>query len=271
MAHADYYQMLGIDQKAGAKEIKDAYRQMAFMYHPDRNKDSLAAVEKMKNINEAYAVLANPAKKRAYDTLRNRFGSSASAHFRKTYSQQDIFSGSDINHIFEEMARAFGFRGFNEIFKDFYGQGYQQFEFKKPGFSARGFVFGAPFKPGSQPGGQAPLRGNLAKISRFLLQRISGAQLPEDGADIHGHLYLDPQHALHGGAYAYHFRQKAKKLVVKIPPGVRDAQRIRLAGMGQAGRGGGKPGDLFLKVHIRQPLLKSIKRMMSNLLKGIIP
>jgi DnaJ-class molecular chaperone len=267
MPQEDYYQVLGIDQRAGAKQIKEAYRQMAFKFHPDRNKGNPATVEKMKSVNEAYAVLSDPLKKREYDALRNRFGSSASEHFRNTYTQQDIFSGSDINHIFEEMARAFGFRGFNEIFKEFYGQGYQQFEFKKAGFSARGFVFGGPFKPGSQPGSQAPFRGNLGKISRFLLQKISGVQLPEDGADIHAHLSLDPRHARHGGPYAYYFRRKAKKLVVKIPPGVRDGQRIRLAGMGQSGRGGGKPGDLFLKVHIRRPLLKSIKNYISNLLK----
>jgi curved DNA-binding protein CbpA len=128
-------------------------------------------------------------------------------------------------------------------------------------------VFGGPFKPGSQPRGQALLRDNLAKISRFLLKKITGVQLPENGADIHAHLYLDPQHAQHGGPYAYYLRHTAKKLVVKIPPGVRDGQRIRLAGMGQDGRAGGKSGDLFLKVHIRRPLLQSIKTYISNLLK----
>ena len=181
MAQEDYYQVLGIDKNAGGKEIKEAYRQMAFKFHPDRNKGNPSAVEKMKGLNEAYAVLSNPAKKREYDALRDRFGSSAYTHFRNTYSDQDIFSGSDINHIFEEMARAFGFRGFNEIFKEYYGQGSQQFEFKKPGFFARGFVFGGPFKAGSQPGGQFPFRGNLGKISRILLQKISGVQLPENG------------------------------------------------------------------------------------------
>ena len=54
------------------------------------------------------------------------------------------------------------------------------------------------------------------------------------------------------------FRQ-SKKLVVKVPAGIREGQRIRLAGMGEKGKAGGKPGDLFLKVHIRKPLLKSIK------------
>jgi DnaJ-class molecular chaperone len=267
MPQEDYYQVLGIDPKANTKQIKEAYRQMAFKFHPDRNAGNPAAVEKMKSVNEAYAVLSDPLKKREYDALRNRFGASASDHFRNTYSQQDIFSGSDINHIFEEMARAFGFRGFSEIFKEFYGQGYQQFEFKKPGFSVRGFAFGGPFKPGSQFRGPVRMRDNFGKISRYLLKKIGGVQLPENGRDIHAHLHLDPQQAQHGGPYAYYLRQTGKKLVVKIPPGIRDGQRIRLAGMGQDGRGGGKAGDLFLKVHVRRPLLQSVKNCISKLLK----
>ena len=124
MSQEDYYQILGVDQNATQTKIKEAYRQAAFKYHPDRNRDNVAAAEKMKKINEAYAVLSNPAKKTDYDDLKTQFGSSAYTHFRNNYSEQDIFSGSDINHIFEEMARSFGFRGSNEIFKEFYGRGY---------------------------------------------------------------------------------------------------------------------------------------------------
>ena len=132
MAQEDYYQVLGVDQNATDQQIKEAFRKLAFKYHPDRNKEDPAAVEKMKKVNEAYAVISNPAKKREYDTLKNQFGSSAYTHFRNNYSEQDIFSGSDVNHIFEEMAKTFGLRGSNEIFKEFYGRGYQQFEFKNP-------------------------------------------------------------------------------------------------------------------------------------------
>lgn len=264
MAQRDYYQVLGVDQNASESQIKEAYRQQAFKFHPDRNKENPAAAEEMKRVNEAYAVLSNPAKKREYDGLRNQFGSSAYTHFRKNYSDQDIFSGSDINHIFEEMAKAFGLRGFNEIFKEFYGRGYRQFEFKKSSGFAKGFVFSGTFRTGDQQKVQLPLGGNLGKISRFLLHKISGLKLPEDGADVHDHLYLDPQQALSGGPYAYFLRRKSKKLVVKIPPGIRNGQSIRLAGMGQEGKNGGQPGDLFLKVHIRKPLLRSIKDLFSK-------
>jgi DnaJ-class molecular chaperone len=265
MVQEDYYQVLGVDKNATAKQIKEAYRQLAFKFHPDRNKDNTGAVEEMKKVNEAYAVLSNPTKKREYDSLKNQFGSSAYTHFRNNYSEQDIFSGSDINHIFEEMARNFGLRGSNEIFKEFYGRGYRQFEFKKPGFSAKGYFFGRPAAgTGYQKQANSQLGGNFGKISRFLLQRISGFQLPEDGNDVHDHLYLDPQQALSGGPYAYYLRHKSKKLVVKIPPRIRDGQQIRLAAMGQDGKGGGKPGNLLLKIHIRKPLLKSVKDLFSK-------
>jgi curved DNA-binding protein CbpA len=94
---------------------------------------------------------------------------------------------------------------------------------------------------------------------RFMLRKVSGVQFPEDGADIDEHLYLAPQQALQGGPHAYYLRRQSKKLVVKIPVGIRAGQRIRLEGMGEKGKAGGKPGDLFLKVHIRKPMLKSIK------------
>jgi DnaJ-class molecular chaperone len=257
MAQEDYYQVLGVDQKATGQQIKEAFRKLAFKYHPDRNKEDPVAVEEMKKVNEAYAVLSNPAKKREYDTLKTRFGSSAYTHFRNNYSEQDIFSGSDINHIFEEMAKGFGLRGSNEIFKEFYGKGFQQFEFK----NARGYVFGNPSKGGGQRQAPFPLSGNMGKITRFLLQKISGVQFPEDGADVDELLYLAPEQALQGGHLAYYLRSQSKKLVVKIPPGIRPGQRIRLAGLGQTGKGGGKPGDLFLKVHIRKPLMRSIKEL----------
>jgi DnaJ-class molecular chaperone len=264
MPQEDYYQVLGVQQNASSAKIKEAYRHLAFKFHPDRNKGNAATADKMKKINEAYAVLSNPAKKADYDNLRAQFGSSAYTRFRNNYSEQDIFSGSDINHIFEEMARSFGFRGSSEIFKEFYGRGYQQFEFKNPGGPTRRFVFRGASQPGHQPKINFPVEGNLGKIFRFVLQKVTGVQFPEDGADIEDHLYLAPQQALQGGPYAYYLRRKSKKLVVKIPAGIRDGQRIRLAGMGEKGKAGGKPGDLYLKVHIRKPLLKSIKEFFTG-------
>ena len=264
MSQEDYYQVLGLDQNASQTRIKEAYRQAAFKYHPDRNRENIAAAEKMKKINEAYAVLSNPTKRKEYDALKQQFGSSAYHQFRQSYSEQDIFSGSDINHIFEEMARSFGFRGFDEIFREFYGQGYQSFEFKRPGIFAKGFIFTGGLGRGSLNQTRIPAWGNLGRLPRFLLSKISGVKLPQNGSDIHDVIRLDPDLAGRGGPYAYLLQQRSKKLVVKIPPQTQNGQRIRLAGMGTEGKQGGKSGDLYLKVKIHQPLLQKIKAFISG-------
>ena len=184
MEPVDYYQVLGVDQQAGPKQIKEAYRALAFKYHPDRNKENPESAEQMKRINEAYAVLSDAQKKRDYDSLRQQYGSSAYNQFRKNYSEQDIFSGSDIHHIFEEMARSFGFRSFDEIFKEFYGPGYRTFEFKKSGFTGGGFVFFGRFGHIDPRQLRLPSGGTLGKLSRYVLKQISGIDMPEKGADI---------------------------------------------------------------------------------------
>src|SRR5208337_4348175 len=111
--------------------------------HPDRNGGEAAAVEKMKEINEAYAVLSDREKRERYDALQQQYGPHAYDRFRQSYSEQDIFRGSDVNQIFEEMARAFGFRGFEEVFRGSYGQRYRTAEFRGPGMFGRVIVFGS--------------------------------------------------------------------------------------------------------------------------------
>lgn len=264
MTQRDYYQILGVTKNANSKEIKEAYRKLAFKYHPDRNKENPVASEEMKSVNEAYAVLSDTAKRHEYDILRQQFGASAHHRFRSNYSEQDIFSGSDINHVFEEMAKAFGFRGFDDIFREFYGKEYRTFQFKRPGIFAGGFIFTGAFKKGEHEQSLFPPEGKLGKLSRFLLKQISGFETAKNGKDIEDIIRLTPEQALEGGPYAYFLRKKSKKLVVKIPPGVREGQRIRLAGMGEEGKGGGASGDLYLKVQIKRSLIQKIKKSLTD-------
>ena len=95
---------------------------------------------------------------------------------------------------------------------------------------------------------------------------MSGFDLPENGGSIRDHIYVDAGLAAAGGPYAYFLRERSKKLVVKIPPGVREGQRIRLAGMGHEGRAGGAPGDLLLEVRLRRPILERIKNWVARML-----
>ncbi len=267
----DYYKVLGVDQTADTRQIKEAYRKMAFKFHPDRNKDNPAAAEQMKAVNEAYAVLSDAAKRRRYDQMRQQFGSEAYSRFRNDFSDQDIFSGSDIHSIFEEVARSFGLRGFEDIFKEFYGAEFRTFEVKKPGVFGGGFIFTGPVgrgrgqrhRQGRGPGRAIPRMDGLGRFSRYLLEKVSGIKIPQRGADIHDVIQISEELARQGGPYAYFLRKRNKKLVVKIPPGVRDGQRIRLAGMGETGKAEGPAGDLFLKVKIKKPLLSRLKGVLA--------
>ena len=112
MAGKDYYQILEVPRSASQEEIKKAFRRLAMKYHPDRNKDDRTAEARFKEINEAYAVLSNPEKRKQYDT----FGAD---HFGKRYTQEDIFRDFDFSSIFRE----FGFGGgaqniFGQMFGD---------------------------------------------------------------------------------------------------------------------------------------------------------
>ena len=257
METQDYYQVLGVARDAEEKAIKDAYRELALKYHPDRNRDNPDAVDRMKAVNEAYAVLSHADKRRAYDAMRQQYGTSAHHQFRQQYSDQDIFSGSDIFRIFEEMTRAHGFRRSEDIFREFYGPGYRTFKGRRPGMHFRGFVFtGRGPRGGRRNAGNLPPGGRgLGRLARHMIERLLGVTLPEAGQDAEDTIRLSPEKARQGGPYAFYYRKRRKKLVVKIPPGVREGQRIRLAGMGETGRGGGAPGDLYLRVQIARPLL----------------
>lgn len=265
MSHQDYYQALGVGRDADAKKIKEAYRELAFRYHPDRNEKNPAAVEKMKMINEAYAVLSNPEKRREYDAMVNRFGDHARGHFRNTYSEQDIFKNSDVHHMFEEMARAFGLRGVDGIFRDFYGSGYQRFEFKHHGLHGRGFIYTGGLGRGRRPVmGRAPL--GSGRLTGYLLSRLTGLTLPQMGGDIHDTISVPLQRIASGGPVSYYHHQRAKKLIIKIPPGTKPGQKIRLAGMGAPGKHGGASGDLYLKVRFKKPFFQRVKDFIVSLI-----
>ena len=272
MNQKDYYDILGVNRDASQQAIKEAYRKLAFQYHPDRNKEDPAATQKMKDINEAYAVLSDASKRREYDFLRSQYGSSAYERFRQSHTTEDIFRGSDINQIFEEFARTFGFRSFGDIFNESYGPGYRSFEFRRPGMFGRGFVFYPGARRTSrqqQPHGsqiqtpELPFSGLLGKVIRFFLKSVTGVVLPERGKDWYDTVKISPEKAREGAEVEYPYRKwgKSKNLIVKIPPKVRDGQRIRLKAMGSQGKAGGETGDLYLQVKIRRSLVQKLESL----------
>lgn len=284
----DYYKTLGVSEDATSEEIKKIYRKLAFQYHPDRNPGN---EEMMKEVNEAYAVLSDPGKRREYDSCRWSYGSFARDRFRHAYTEQDIFRDSDIYHIFEELSKTFGFSRPEDIFSrnTFYGTQYRTFEFRGPGFSGSFFFFG-PMSMGHQekmkesPSQtvEAPtyksslfsrifLKG-LGAFQRHVAKKY-GLELPERGKDVQDEIKITPEVASSGGKVQYHNMKTAdsRDLMIKVPPGIKEGQRIRLKGMGKDGSNGGEAGDLYLNIKIRTSFLKKIRDKLQSLHTKSLP
>jgi DnaJ-class molecular chaperone len=280
----DYYKILEVEENATEQQIKEAYHGLALQYHPDRNKDNPSATEKMKEINEAYSVLSNSQKRRQYDALRHQYGSFGYERFRQNYTEEDIFKGSDINSIFDELAKVFGFRSADEIFRDMYGSKYQSFEFRAPGVFGRGFIFFGPYMGRSglwqkseeiyssrKPpifSEQVPFLSRLfGRIIKYALMKLTGIEIPERGKDLYDVIHLTPEQAQTGDEIRYPYRKggKPRDLMVKIPPGIRDGQQIRLKGLGASTRNGGVAGDLYLRVKIQNSLYGKVKNFLNTL------
>ncbi|MBF0200982.1 MAG: J domain-containing protein [Desulfamplus sp.] len=267
----DYYKILDIDTHADTDEIKRAYKKLAVKYHPDRNPDDKTASDRMALLNEAYAVLSNPEKRREYDQLRRRFGSDAAGRFRQNNTYEDILRHSDIEKIFQEIADGFGIRGLNELFK------------VRGGVHGRGFFFFGTFGSHGEAQKNGSLRGshishdlpdrNISfkkKILHGMGDRLMKAALntllkgSDMSGDINDTITISPSRARDGGPYAYYFKERDKKLIVKIPPGIKDGHKIRLRGAGIEDGVTGRKGDIFLTVNIRKNILSRIKSLISK-------
>jgi len=205
----DYYEVLGVKKDSAAQDVKKAYRKLAMQYHPDRNKGDKEAEEKFKKISEAYAVLSDPEKRKQYDT----FGASG---FQQRYSQEDIFRGFDLGDILKE----FGLGGMGGNFRTSGGKG-SPFET---------FFF--------QSGGPGAGRQSYH----------TAGQQPPAGSDLTYELSVSLDEVLRGSEKTISLRRenKTENVAVKIPKGIKEGQKLRLAGKGSPSPYGGPPGDLFL-------------------------
>jgi curved DNA-binding protein len=217
MAKRDYYEILGVSRNATEDEIKKAYRKLALKYHPDRNKGDKQAEERFKEINEAYAVLSDKEKRQQYDT----FGAEG---FHQRFSQEDIFRNFNFGDIFRDL----GFS--DDIFSTLFGGGFSRGA-RKSGFDGGDFGFGQYFKQG--PSGYE-------------------SQMPQKGADLVTDLAISLEEATRGSERRLSLEGggAAGEISVKIPPGIRSGKKLRLAGKGQPGPRGGRPGDLLIRIHV---------------------
>jgi curved DNA-binding protein len=221
MEFKDYYSTLGLAKTATDKELKQAYRKLARKFHPDVNPGDKAAESRFKEINEAYEVLGDPDKRRKYDELganwrayeqADRTGSSPFGEGGWTVHSAGSPSGfRTIDE--EEMRRVFGEEEpFSDFFKMFFG--------------------------GADPG--AGHRGR---------PRSTRARA---GGDVEHALDLSLEEALGGTTRRISIKHAGhtRTVDVRIPMGVGDGSRVRVAGEGQQGSGGAEPGDLYLSIRI---------------------
>ena len=248
----DYYEVLGVNKDASEEDIKKAYRKLAMKHHPDRNPDSKDAEEKFKEAKEAYEILTEPEKRRAYDAYGHAgvnpqmgagegpgFGGFAEA-FGDIFS--DIFGGN------QGRGRASVFRGADlrynlEVTLEQAARGTET-KIRIPTMEACETCHGSGAKPGTQPKTCETCHGSG---NVRLSQGFFSIQQTCPTCHGSGKMITDPCGTCRGAGRI----KKHKTLSVKIPAGVDEGDRIRLSGEGEAGVNGGPTGDLYVVVQLK--------------------
>ncbi len=216
MQFRDYYEVLGVPRDATADDIKKAFRKLARKYHPDVSKEKDAEA-RMKDVNEAYAVLSDPEKRAAYDQLGR--GYQPGQEFRPPPDWDAGFEFSGHGYAPDEAA------GFSDFFEQIFG---------RAGMGGRGFGQAHAGRGGARMQGE----DHHAKVLLDLEDAFTGAtrqiSLRAPKMDAQGRVTLE-----------------SRTLNVKIPKGIKAGQVIRLAGQGAPGFQGGPPGDLLLEVQFK--------------------
>jgi molecular chaperone DnaJ len=250
----DPYKVLGVDKNASADQIKKAYRKLARENHPDQNRGDKRSEERFKDIQEAYSVLSDPEKRRAYDSGGGIFGGAGGfdpGAFRGGF-------GGGIGDILSDLfggARAGGGPGTSpraERGRDLETEVHVSFDQAMEGAQVPVTVplsapcptcHGTGAKPGTQPTVCPRCQGRGVEAESQGLFSISQpcGQCGGTGTEI-----KDPCTTCGGTG---HTRQ-VKRYRVNIPPGVRNGSRVRLAGKGESGPRGGPPGDLYVVTRV---------------------
>jgi molecular chaperone DnaJ len=251
MSKRDFYDVLGVARDASAEDLKKAYRRCAMKHHPDRNPDDAVALEAFKDCKQAYEVLSDPSKRRLYDT----HGHAAFEH--------GMGAAPGAGAGFADMGDIFG-----DIFGNIFGGG-------APGRGARrgadiGYVMELDLEDavaGTEKRIEIPTMtgcgacastgsadGKVSKCptchghGQVRMQRgIFTMQQPCPHCGGRGQTITTPCAVCHGAGRI----EEEKVLSVKIPAGVDNGDRIRLAGEGEAGPAGTPPGDLYVEVRVR--------------------
>ena len=261
MSKRDYYEILGVSKKASADEIKKAYRKLAMQYHPDRNPGDKKAEEKFKEATEAYEILKDDDKRAGYDRFGHQEGPFGNGYGTRGGQSQGGFDGFDFNDIFSN-------------FSDFFGGSQNSQRPNKKSSAQRGsdvrynleisleeafkgcaenITFSIPSTCDSCNGSGS---ADNSKPTTCPTCNGAGTIRSQQGFFIvektchtchgSGEVIKNPCKKCNGQGRL----NKERTLQVKIPAGVEEGNRIRLAGQGEAGLRGGAAGDLYVYVTI---------------------
>ncbi len=266
MTKRDYYEILGIDRNADEATIKRAYRSLAMKYHPDRNPEDKHAIERMKEINEAYAVLTDREKRRLYDA----YGHAG----LEGYTTADIYRGVDFGSLFREFGlRDFGFSFGDSILDSIFGT-------RKPGWdrskgadlrydlevSLEDIAFGANKQIEIQRtrtcnlclGSGASPRGLIVcdrckGTGQIVFERRSGYSIFRQinmCSKCHGtgNIVTENCSVCQGKGIIH----ENKEIQIRIPRGVDNNYVIKISGEGEPGRNGAAPGDLYVVLKLKE-------------------
>jgi molecular chaperone DnaJ len=270
----DFYKELGVSSDASADDIKRAYRKLARDLHPDTNSDPSAA-ERFKAVSEAHSVLSDPAKRKEYDETRRLFAGGGFGRGRFSGGNFGGFGGDgaefNLNDLFDAAGQTGG-ANIGDLFGGLFGRGAQQARPSRPrrgndletetelSFmeATKGVAMplrltspapctnchGSGARPGTSPK-VCPNCNGSGVVSRN--QGAFGFSEPCTECRGSGSIIEHPCDECKGTGVT----TRTRTINVRIPPGVEDGQRIRLAGQGEAGLRGAPSGDLYVTVHVR--------------------
>ncbi len=281
MSKEDYYQILGVDKNASVDEIKKAYRKLAVKYHPDKGGTKEDEV-KFKEANEAYQVLSDPQKRKAYDQFGHSGPRMGGSSGEGGFNYQDFshgFSGGGFNINYEDLG------GIGDIFGDMFGGGRPRrpkkgadletsivIDFMEAVTGVEKEIILDKYSEcekckgsGTEPGSSTKTcptcdgSGQIRKERQTMLGIIAQTVVCDECSGS-GKVPEIECSSCHGEG-----REKDKKpMKIKIPAGIDSGQTVRLSGKGEAGPAGVPAGDLYLTVIIRSD--KRFRRNGSNVI-----